>query len=149
MAQAPSPLAGTGAERSLAWALFSWKGRIRRSTFLYGFLAVGLGYLGLVLLIDDATAGPDGVVRDGPAVMIFLGLLVAAYMLLMLAWKRVQDLGHAGWWVLAGIGAASFAGPLALFGLGFLAFFPGKAEANAYGPPPLWKAGASRGGAAH
>ena len=130
-------LRGTGAERSLAWALFSWRGRIRRATFLYGFFAVGLGYLGLVLLIDETMSDADGVMRDGPAVAVFLGLLVTGWMLTMLAWKRVQDLGLPGWWVLAGVAAAAFVGPLVMFGFAVLALFPGHRAQNAFGPPPV------------
>ena len=86
-----SRLRGTGNERSIYWALFSPRGRIRGKTYALGFFAVALFYFGMVLVLQEIFA-VDGTMTDGPAVLVALGLPVSVWCLLMLVWKRKSSI---------------------------------------------------------
>ena len=134
-----SRLRGTGNERSIYWALFSPRGRIRGKTYGLGFFAVALFYFGMVLVLQSIFA-VDGTMTDGPAVLVALGLPVSIWCLLMLVWKRVQDIGYPGWVGLIGVVMLATFAPLGGFAplaLIFLGMWRGQAETNAFGPPPV------------
>ncbi len=102
--------------------LFSFRGRIPRSTFLYyeivyWALTLGLAWLDARLAADPALLGLRCVL------MIFLlGLL---YTNLAVWVKRAHDLRHSGWWVLLSL--FPNVGPVMFFELAYL---KGRAEAN-------------------
>ncbi|MEN0040947.1 MAG: DUF805 domain-containing protein [Pseudomonadota bacterium] len=135
-----SRLKGTGDERSLLWALFSPRGRIRGKTYVIGFFAVALFYVGIIFLLIGIYGDEDGRITDGPAILVALGLPVSLWCLLMLVWKRVQDIGYPGWVSIIAIAAFASFTPLSGFApiaLIFLAMWKGEVAVNAYGPPPV------------
>ena len=129
---------GNGEERSLLWLMVSARGRIRRTTFALAYGVLVCVILTVAFYIDEDPTPGRTHVTDGSAVLWF-GLLViaSAFCATMVSWKRLQDIGFPGFFVLAGyllIPVFPFA-PLLLWGC--LAFVPGTAGPNNFGPPPV------------
>ena len=128
---------GTGKERSILWALLSPRGRIRRATF-----ALAAGLLTAVFLFALFVADEDPSVEGystsgGPALLAALTMLACGFSLLMLGWKRLQDLGVPGLMILT-VFPLTMLWPFApLAVLGALALVPGRRGDNGFGPPPL------------
>lgn len=124
--------------------LFSFEGRISRTTFWIGYLliwAVG-GLIGVVaeLLFESGaseapeTSGASGQVVETAEFLVLLGITVAIlWCWLVIQVKRWHDLNKSGWWIF--INLVPFVGPLwALVENGFLA---GKRGPNRFGKDPL------------
>ena len=120
--------------QSVAWALFSRNGRIRRATF-----GLGIAFIFSIwwVAMSQAFAGGEG---EEPIEMwlIILGLvvIVSTYCIYALAHKRLQDIGYKGNYALLLV-------PLGWFLVGFLflpllalALIPGQSDNNEFGPPP-------------
>ncbi len=102
---------------------------------LLGFGAAGSGLGGAVWLIGILVAIP-----------VYIGLL---WVQICLTVKRLHDLNHSGWWMLAVFGFSLVSGfadtaemlglvlniPIIIYGL-YLLFWPGTAGDNQYGPDP-------------
>ncbi|EFL89860.1 conserved hypothetical protein [Ahrensia sp. R2A130] len=100
---------------------------------------MALFYFGIVIVLQSVFA-VDGTITDGPAVLVALGLPVTVWCMLMLVWKRIQDIGFPGWVSLIAIGGSVVLAPLGGFApiaLIFLAMWRGEAKMNAFGPPPV------------
>ena len=125
----PIPTPEIKAEKpSLTSVLFSFHGRVRRTTFwCYSFasqiacIAIIMG-LGIALGPESPILGPISLVASFAVVWISFALQV----------KRWHDRDKSGWWVL--ISMVPIIGPIwALIEAGFL---PGTQGANRFGPDP-------------
>lgn len=96
---------------------FTFSGRIRRRT--YWIVGVILGFISNIL-----TTMLDASCDDLTIAMIFLTIIVLAYMLFANGAKRCHDLGHNGWWQL-----------IPFYSL-WLAFQDSEPGTNEYGPNP-------------
>ena len=110
-------------EKSLTQLLFSFEGRIPRSTFLlYGVVAF-LVLLIVVMFIDNAV-GADGILGG-------ITYLLILYPILALNVKRCHDRGRSGWFVL--VSAIPIVG---IWYVVEILFLPGIEGENKYGPNP-------------
>jgi uncharacterized membrane protein YhaH (DUF805 family) len=128
---------------SLSKVLFSFSGRIPRSTWWYFNLAVWVVSFVLVLILavlfalvynSSSSSDPTGIIL---AVDCLVGLfaLLLIYPTLAVSVKRCHDLNHSGWFVL--ISLIPFVGSIwLLIELGFLA---GTVGPNQYGEDPSYK----------
>jgi uncharacterized membrane protein YhaH (DUF805 family) len=109
-ATAPGTASGGGAY-DFAWAMFSFNGRMRRSHFWISWCILFFGgiVVGLIPLIGTII----GIAALWPQIAIQV--------------KRLHDMGHSGWLVLAPIGANFVVGIIAIMGIGLSAL--GNAEA--------------------
>lgn len=96
---------------------FTFSGRIRRRT--YWIVGVILGFISNIL-----TTMLDASCDDLTIAMIFLTIIVLAYMSFANGAKRCHDLGHNGWWQL-----------IPFYSL-WLAFQDSEPGTNEYGPNP-------------
>ena len=115
---------------SVGWALFSLRGRIRRSTFALGGLLLTAVLWFFIVQIVRAEE------ESGRQILWTLGFMActafATWSIFALTAKRLHDIGLSGWlslllfvpgaWVLAVI---------------VLSILPGQAEDNVYGPVPV------------
>ena len=131
---------GTGAERSMLWLLIAPSGRIRRTTFALAYGLLVCIILACAFMIDEhPTPGRTRVTDETAFIWFGLLLIASAFGATMIAWKRLQDIGLPGFFVVAGyalLPVFPFA-PLLLWGC--LAFIPGNAGPNKFGPPPVWR----------
>lgn len=126
---------------SLKDVLFSFKGRIPRSTYWYYQLASivigGMlgGILGVIAGIAASTTSDSDTINAILLVTNCLVLIITlplAYMGLAVSVKRAHDRDHSGWFVL--IALIPFIGGLwILIELGFM---EGTIGSNQYGPDP-------------
>ena len=117
---------------SLSWLFFSFRGRIRRQTFVLSLVFLLLPMLLCLYQVGISENDSD---RQYLWIMLFFGaVLLSAWSLFALCIKRLHDFGAPGF--------------IAIFGLlmGFTVFFlialslwPGNAEPNDYGSPPKVK----------
>lgn len=116
--------------QTVRWALLSWRGRIRRATF-----ALGSTLLALVLWVCIAQVaaheGNENIQLIWSLLFLLAGLS-SLYCIAALGAKRLHDVGYPGWLIV----------PLFMTGLYLiviiaLAVWPGHAEENKYGPPPV------------
>ena len=96
---------------------FTFKGRIRRRT--YWIVSLILGFIGNIL-----TTMLDASCDDLTIAMIFLAIIVLAYISFANGAKRCHDLGHNGWWQL-----------IPFYTL-WMAFQDSEHGTNKYGPNP-------------
>lgn len=96
---------------------FTFSGRIRRRT--YWIVGVILGFISNIL-----TTMLDASCDDLTIAMIFLTIIVLAYVSFANGAKRCHDLGHNGWWQL-----------IPFYSL-WLAFQDSEPGTNEYGPNP-------------
>lgn len=118
--------------QTVTWALFSWRGRIRRATFTLGTLLLLLS-LWVCLAQVAAHEGNEGLQVLWSLTFLVLGL-VSLYSIAALGAKRLHDIGFPGWLII----------PMFLTGLYLLVvlglcFWPGEKRDNKYGPPPMSK----------
>ncbi len=119
--------------RPLSWLLFSFEGRIPRSTW-WG-ASIALSVIGVALEFAVASGARGGAENGSPGLtlVLLLWLLVSFWMGIALNAKRWHDRGKTGWMTLVLL--IPFLGWLwALVELGFL---KGTSGSNAYGPDPL------------
>ena len=110
---------------------FAASGRIGRVRYLaYSFVGMFIVMLAAAILggVLGATGASDQV--SGAVVQIVLGSLVLV-LTLILARRRLNDMGKAGWW-----GVLLLVPLLNLLATAWLVFGKGDAGPNAYGPPP-------------
>jgi len=110
--------------------LFSFKGRIPRSTY---WLKFGLPYMGIIVLMYLLDAGA-GTFNEEVGLGIFSGLfwLIAIYPSIAFAVKRVHDRDRSGWFLLLGII------PIVNIWLSIeLGFLKGTSGSNKYGDDPI------------
>lgn len=134
---APSPddAAATG------WAdWFGWQGRLGRRRFILRalavVLAVGATWLALLLLMlgihGYANHAPDQPLDSVVALIGYGTLAAGAWIVLAGEARRFHDLGRSGLWVLLNLlPLVGWIGVLAL-----AACWPGRPDANRFGPPP-------------
>ncbi len=120
---------------SLKQVLFSFQGRIPRSTWWYFILAVN-GIALVLAVVDGMIAAVMGQDRYGtsnwPNCLVFLFSLLILYPNLAVSVKRAHDRDHSGWFIL--IGLIPIIGPIwVLIEFGFLR---GTVGPNQYGPDP-------------
>ena len=113
-----------GGELSLMQTLFSFQGRIPRSTY-WGW-SLALMAAGAVCMMIALSVGPP--LSNG----VLLATFPAAWIQLALQVKRWQDLDKSGWWIL--VSTIPIVGRLyAFFALGFTR---GTEGPNRFGPDP-------------
>ncbi|MEL6734786.1 MAG: DUF805 domain-containing protein [Pseudomonadota bacterium] len=116
--------------QTVSWALFSWRGRIRRATFALGTVLL-LTVLWVCVAQVAAHQGNDSMEVFWALSFIVCGL-VSLYCVCALGAKRIHDIGYPGWLIV----------PMFLTGLYIivvlaLCFWPGERHDNKYGPPPV------------
>ncbi len=117
---------------SLSKILFSYEGRISRSTFWYYIAGVAVVWVAARLL-DSAVGASTGAGSSGTGCFtVFLGLLQIATGLAV-GTKRCHDLDQSGWYLLWGL--LPILGDLWL--IYQLGFRKGTVGQNLYGPDPL------------
>ncbi|MEM8748762.1 MAG: DUF805 domain-containing protein [Pseudomonadota bacterium] len=128
-------MAGRPGPRSVFWALFSLRGRIRRSTFLLGAALIATLWWVCLAQVFSAVDGSS----EQESWLLTLGALVlfSSYCLYALAHKRLHDLGYRGFFALIIVVAGTFIPFLTIAGLTALAVVPGEQDNNDYGPPPV------------
>lgn len=108
-------------------------GRVNRMRYL-GYMAClswGVGLSCSALWALAASYGSQRILTLSQLVFVVLGYFLLPLATLVLSVRRLHDLGRPGWFVLL------FAVPIVnLPFLAWLALWPGRAEANDYGPPP-------------
>ncbi len=119
----------------VTWALFSLKGRIRRTTYALGMVLIfSLWWV----LISQLNAAEDG---SGQQIiwLLFLSITVLAstYCVYALSHKRLHDLGYRGIIALLLIAFQFILPPLGWVPYLALALIRGQKEDNEYGPPPV------------
>ncbi|GGZ02723.1 DUF805 domain-containing protein [Pseudoduganella plicata] len=110
---------------------FAASGRIGRVRYLaYGFVGMFLVMLAAAMLggVVGTTGASEQV--SGAMVQIVVGSLVLA-LTLILARRRLNDMGRTGWW-----GLLLLVPLLNFIATAWLVFGKGDDGANAYGPPP-------------
>ncbi|MEL6946623.1 MAG: DUF805 domain-containing protein [Pseudomonadota bacterium] len=116
--------------QTVTWALFSWRGRIRRATFVWGSLLL-LCVLGISVVQILATQGNESQQTTWGLVFLLSGL-VSVYCIAALGAKRLQDMGLPGWvivlLILSGFYIVVFLA---------LSLWPGNPQPNKWGPPPV------------
>jgi uncharacterized membrane protein YhaH (DUF805 family) len=127
---------------SLSNVLFSFTGRVPRSTFWYFYLAsCGIGLvlgvlIGLVAgaVMSSASSYDDlNMILLGAYCIIGLVALLFMYPTMAVYVKRAHDLNHSGWFVLV-MFIPIIGGIWLLIELGFL---EGTIGPNQYGPDPI------------
>lgn len=116
----------TSVTLSLKEILFSFKGRIRRSTYWYTML--GLFAIMFVVMMALALAGVD---EGALGLIVVLMYIPLVWISLAVQVKRWHDRDKSGWWVLISF-IPVIGGLWALIENGFLA---GSPEVNRFGPP--------------
>ena len=125
----------TSGSQSVAWALFSLKGRIRRVTFGWGAALIAAYWW--VAIAQVVSIGQGGTGYDIWLIALGFSVLIASYCFYALAHKRLHDFGYPGYYALAAL-AISFYLPFAIFiFVGLLAIQNGNPQVNNYGPPPV------------
>ena len=121
--------------QSVLWALFSLKGRIRRST--YG-LGMALVFCCWWVALSQVFAANEGSENHG-LWLIILGFVVIAstYCIYALCHKRLHDLGYPGYYAVPFVLFSSFLGGFLIIVLIGLGVVPGQREDNRFGPPPV------------
>ena len=117
------------------WALFSLKGRIRRTTFALGMtLLFSIWWVAIaqVFAFHEESAQFE-------SWLIILGLVVLAstYCVYALAHKRLQDLGYRGYFALLIVPLGPVLTGFLMLPLLALALIPGQQDDNRFGPPPV------------
>ncbi|MEM7216231.1 MAG: DUF805 domain-containing protein [Pseudomonadota bacterium] len=120
----------SGANTSLSWLFFSFKGRIARQSYALSILFLLLPQIVVVLQL----VRNDG--NEGALALWFVVLVVVVVLTfwstLALVIKRLHDLGVTGWLsLLILLPTVNWIFILAL------AVIPSKDEENEYGPPPF------------
>ena len=123
--------------RDWKWLLFSFEGRIRRSSYWLGMLISFGSVFASVMLIGVSSAlltSPEEGREMSPILFIPLiaVLLINGWMSLALSVKRWHDRGKSGAWVLINL-IPYIGGIWAFVETGCLA---GDQESNRFGPPP-------------
>ncbi|GLR13543.1 hypothetical protein GCM10007907_23330 [Chitinimonas prasina] len=110
------------------WALDGRLGRLR-----YLAYSLAMGALGFALFIASVMA-LSMIISGGDIVMVVMGLvwLSAAAGQLVIAGRRLHDLGRSRWWLLLCL--LPF---INLLLLAYLIFAPGQPHANRFGPAPV------------
>jgi len=121
--------------QSVAWALFSLKGRIRRATYGWGFAFIFCCWW--VCISQGIALKEAGGDLGFWAIMTGVVVIASSYSLYALAHKRLHDLGFRGIYALLYIPLSILASPIATIVFFALAFFPGQEHENAFGPPPV------------
>lgn len=117
-AAATSPPPATPREKiPWGWLLFSFRGRITRTLFWFGFPIAAVTYLfpfALLKLAGDPSGGLEWLAAPASILVI-----IGGWMLLAVIVKRFRDRGRAGWWAL--VAFIPIFGPIwLLVELGFL-----------------------------
>jgi len=115
-------------ENNWTWMLISPRGRVGRSTYVAGSIALVFGLILFVKLLQ-ATVGTESMLATVLWPPVCLGSLWA---LAMLQIKRWHDRGRSGLWML--LSAVPIIGPIWSFVE--LVLLPGDVLDNTYGPPP-------------
>ncbi|MCB9676404.1 MAG: DUF805 domain-containing protein [Alphaproteobacteria bacterium] len=115
---------GEGAEMSITDVLFTFDGRIPRSTYW-------LAHLGTVFTLGLTYFAAMAISEDLFTFTVFLSLIPAIWIGLAIEIKRWHDLGMSGWWTLIGF-IPYLGGFIKLIALGFM---PSDGP-NQYGPVP-------------
>lgn len=129
--QAPQSDISSAHDESVQPAIFTIRGRIGRMRyFSYAMIYSLVFYVALVLFIILAVAADSA-----NSVFFTIGLAVSfaifMWSCLMLMRRRLNDLGHSGWFALLSLV------PLVNFLLGlYLLFAPGDRHSNDFGGPP-------------
>ena len=121
---------------------FSFKGRIGRARFWFGYVSIFLLFLLVAMVLSlleptdqaairDAAGHKKAVLTIPQGILLVIYLMFSAWTTIAVCAKRFHDLGRSGWWYL--IGLIPILGPLLL--LIWLGVLPGDQGANAYGPP--------------
>ena len=134
-----------------AWCFLSPKGRLSASAFRLGFVLI-VALEVLAIHISASLSTPSGsvarVAADQNPNNEVIGFIViaATWPTLALEWKRLQDIGWPGYFVLVATGVLGFLVTAALWVgivglclmLAVLALLPGTPDANRFGPamPP-------------
>ncbi len=123
----PSPRAASTSERDVYWLLFSFDGRIRRSSFWIASLSMAMVF-GLINMVVGAVLGAS----DIAFVLALLLAVPQIWASLALQVKRWHDRDRSGWWILIGL-VPVIGGLWALVETGFLR---GTVGPNRYGDEP-------------
>jgi uncharacterized membrane protein YhaH (DUF805 family) len=85
----------------MAYLLFSFQGRIRRTAFWVSVIIMGIVYMLLTLPLG-ALITPKGEFNLTPLSLIYWGALfiVFSWMSFAIGAKRLHDIGKSGWWQL-------------------------------------------------
>lgn len=121
--------------QSVVWALFSLKGRIRRSTYGWGMALVFCIWWAALSQVFAAYEGTS----SHELWLIILGLVVlsSTYLIYALCHKRLHDLGFPGFYALGIVVLSLFLGGFLIWILLGLGLVPGQNKDNSYGPPPV------------
>ncbi|MEP6938802.1 MAG: DUF805 domain-containing protein [Rudaea sp.] len=114
--------------------LFSFEGRVGRSTYWYFVIAV-FAVIGMIFGFSMASVNPqtgEAVASGGPGGIVGLASLLVIWPSLAIAAKRWHDVDKSAWWILIGL-VPAVGGIIALVFNGFIAGTPG---ANKFGPAP-------------
>ena len=118
-------------------ALFSFEGRIKRSTFwlIYLGMCVAVGIVAAVVFFMAAPAGggdPTDSMSTGVLVAIVVGYAFVIWVSLATQVKRWHDMDKSGWFVLL-----NFIPLVNLLVLLYIGFNPGTEGGNRFGPGPV------------
>jgi serine/threonine-protein kinase len=121
------PAADAGRQLEGAHLFLTFQGRLNRSQYWKGFLAVAAYFLVIGLLVSTAAA------MSGDSMVGYLLILggFGLWIWLAMAAKRLHDRNRPAWWLLACLLIVP-----ALWVVVELGFLPGTAGANRYGPEP-------------
>ncbi|MCB1464515.1 MAG: DUF805 domain-containing protein [Nitratireductor sp.] len=119
---------------SVAWVLFSLRGRIARQSYILG-ISFMLSLFAVVVARILAVRGDEIATEFWGLAFIVLGG-VSAWSMIALTVKRLHDLGLPGALVLI-----LFVPTVDLIFAAVLMFLPSKQETNEHGPPPFGPAG--------
>lgn len=115
---------------TVRWALFGFRGRLARQSYILGQLLM-LALAGIVVARILAVEGDENATVFWGLVFILLGL-VSTWSSFALTVKRLHDIGQPG--ILSAILLVPWINIVFVFALMFL---PSRPEANQYGPPPF------------
>jgi uncharacterized membrane protein YhaH (DUF805 family) len=144
----PSVFGDSAQRKGLRWILFSFQGRIPRSTYwaasiglivLSYALLTGLAVVGMVIAAELVPPDPDPFAAEPPLLNILFVIwfipwaIVTLWIQFAIQAKRCHDRDKSAWWILMGM--VPYIGPLwAFIELGCLEGYHGR---NQYGPDPL------------